>query len=60
MTAKVLTDQLVTDRADPKKMAVDGSSAENYSMQEQIDRVRFVASDAAGRSRRRGLSLIHI
>ena len=55
MTIRELTDNLDANAADPKKISIDGNAVEAYSMGEQIERIRFVASEQAARSRRRGL-----
>jgi len=55
MSIRALTDALDTNAADPKKITIDGNTAEAYPMAEQLARIRFVASEAAVRSSKRGL-----
>ena len=42
---------------DPKRVTVDGNTAEQFSLQEQIAAAHFVASKAAATSNKRGFSI---
>jgi hypothetical protein len=52
-----LTDEIEANAQGPKQMTVDGNSATQHDLAQQIDADRYLASREASRSAKRGLVL---
>lgn len=50
------SDNINTNAQNPKRVTVDGNSAEQFSIAEQIEADRYAKSNAAVKSKKRGLN----
>ncbi len=52
-----LSDSIEENAAQPKKMSVDGTSAEQHSIKDQIEADRYLQSQNAAAGKKRGIVL---
>ena len=55
-----LSDAIEENAAQPKKMTVDGTSAEQHPLKDQIEADRYLQSQSAASGKKRGITLARI
>lgn len=55
-----LTSQIETNAGKPKAANIDGQQVQQHSLDEQIEADRYLKSEAAGASKKRGINLARL